>query len=154
LIGSETLVAGRWFPEPAPPGKLPVSVSEDFATRADVGVGDQIGFNVQGRIMDTEVQSIRRVDWSRMQPNFSIVFPKGPLESAPQFGILTTRVPDQTASAKLQGELVSDFPNVSILDLMRVLELLSDILDKMAWVINFMAFFSIFIGAIVLLGAI
>lgn len=154
LIDSETLLAGRWLPGPTLSGKVPVSVSEDFARRADVGVGDGIGFNVQGRVMDTEVRSVRQVDWSRMQPNFSVVFPKGPLDNAPQFGIVTTRVPDPGVSAKLQGELVAHFPNVSILDLMRLLEILGGLLDKMAWVINFMAFFSLFVGAMVLLGTI
>ena len=154
VIGSESLVEGEWFPGGDYGERVPISVSEDFAQGARVGIGDSLSFNVQGRIMHTRVKSIRRVDWTRLQPNFSIVFPSGVLESAPQFGVLTTRVPDQASSARLQGALVTAFPNVSILDLMRVLELIGDILDKMAWVINFMAFFSIFVGAMVLLGAI
>lgn len=154
ILGSESLVDGEWFSPGQTTDRIPISVSDDFAQGAGVGLGDPIGFNVQGRIMETEVGSIRSVDWTRLQPNFSIVFPKGVLESAPQFGVLTTRVPDQEGSARLQSELVQAFPNVSILDLMRILDLIEDILEKMSWVINFMAFFSIFVGAVVLMGAI
>ena len=104
--------------------------------------------------MDTRVQSIREVDWSRLQPNFSVVFPKGVLENAPQFGVITTRTKTDVGSAKLQQQLVKQFPNVSILDLKRILSLLEEILGKISWVINFMAFFSIFVGIAVLMGAI
>src|SRR5690606_11814714 len=102
LIGSESLEEGEWFSSSPTTDTVPISVSADFAERAGVGIGDRVTFNVQGRIMDTEVGSIRMVDWTRLQPNFSIVFPKGILENAPQFGVITTRVPNEEASAVLQ----------------------------------------------------
>ncbi|MAU16830.1 MAG: hypothetical protein CMH46_14980 [Muricauda sp.] len=154
LIRSERLIEGSWVNQVGPDPEIPISVSSDFATRAKVTIGDPVAFNVQGRIMNTKVQSIREVDWSRLQPNFSIVFPMGVLENAPQFGVMTTRTKDDVGSAKLQQQLVSEFPNVSILDLKRILDLLEDILGKISWVINFMAFFSIFVGVAVLMGAI
>ena len=54
--------------------------------------------------MKTKVASIRTVDWGRMQLNFNIVFPKGVLEDAPQFNVLSTHAPDEKSSAKLQSE--------------------------------------------------
>lgn len=154
LIGSERLIEGHWVNRASPDSEIPISVSNDFASRAHVAIGDPVAFNVQGRIMNTKVQSIREVDWSRLQPNFSIVFPIGVLENAPQFGVMTTRTNDDVGSAQLQQQLVREFPNVSILDLKRILDLLEDILGKISWVINFMAFFSIFVGIAVLMGAI
>ena len=68
--------------------------------------------------------------------------------------MLTTNVPNEQASAELQRELVKDFPNVSIIDLRQVLRVVENILDKISWLINFMAFFSILTGIIVLLGAV
>nr|WP_321416278.1 FtsX-like permease family protein [uncultured Allomuricauda sp.] len=154
LIGSESVIQGEWVNSFNSEGDIPISVSSDFANMAKVTVGDPVSFNVQGRIMNTAVRSIREVDWSRLQPNFSVVFPSGVLENAPQFGVMTLRTPDEGTSAKLQQTLVRDFPNVSILDLKRILSLLEDILGKIGWIINFMAFFSIFVGVAVLMGAI
>ena len=154
LIGSEKVIEGKWVNNFNSDMDIPISVSSDFANMAKVTIGDPVSFNVQGRIMNTVVQSIREVDWSRLQPNFSVVFPSGVLESAPQFSVMTLRTPNDDSSAKLQQKLVSDFPNVSILDLKRILELLEDILAKIGWIINFMAFFSIFVGVAVLMGAI
>ncbi|WP_318312778.1 ABC transporter permease [Flagellimonas crocea] len=154
LIGSERLLEGEWVGQADLGSDIPISVSSDFANMAKVAIGDPVSFNVQGRIMDTEVASIREVDWTRLQPNFSIVFPSGILENAPQFGVMTTRTENDNSSAQLQQKLVREFPNVSILDLKRILNLLEDILGKIGWVINFMAFFSIFVGIAVLMGAI
>lgn len=154
LIGSERIMAGEWVKQAGSNAEIPISVSSDFANMAKVNIGDPVAFNVQGRIMETTVQSIREVDWSRLQPNFSVVFPSGVLENAPQFGVMTLRTSDDESSASLQQQLVRDFPNVSILDLKRILALLEDILGKIGWIINFMAFFSIFVGVAVLMGAI
>ncbi len=117
-------------------------------------VGDPIIFNVQGVLMETTVGSIRKVDWARLQLNFSIVFPKGVLENAPQFNVLTTYAANEESSAGLQRDLVRKFPNISIIDLRQVYTVVEDILDKVSWIINFMAFFSILTGIIVLIGSV
>jgi putative ABC transport system permease protein len=154
LIASETMEAGEWTREVTSKDLVPISVSDNFAEDAKVQVGDDLTFNVQGVLLNTVIGSIRTVDWSRMQLNFSIVFPKGVLEEAPQFRVLTTKVPNEKQSALLQKELVKQFPNVSILDLRQVLSVIEGLLEKISWIINFMAFFSILTGIIVLLGAV
>jgi len=154
LIGSEAIESGEWVREASGARPVPVSVSRSFADDALVEVGDQVVFNVQGVEMNTVVASVRKVDWGRPQMNFSIVFPGGVLEDAPQFHVITTQVPDAETSAAIQQKLVRDFPNVSIFDLRQMLSLVEDILNKIAWLISFMAFFSILTGVIVLIGAV
>ncbi|WP_232625265.1 ABC transporter permease [Pareuzebyella sediminis] len=154
LIPSETLASGKWQGKARRTEVIPISLSDNVARDAQVTIGDPMVFNVQGVLMETEVASIRQVDWGRMQLNFSVVFPTGILEDAPQFHVLTTSAPDERTSAKVQRALVSQFPTVSILDLRQLLSLVDGILDKISWVINFMAFFSILTGIIVLIGSV
>lgn len=154
LMASETLQQGEWVSQVEDRELVPISVSDNFADDAEVEVGDRVTFNVQGVLLNTIVRSIRIVDWSRMQMNFSIVFPKGVLEDAPQFRVLTTKLPNEQSSAALQQELVRKFPNVTIIDLRQVLTVIEGLLEKISWLINFMAFFSILTGIIVLLGAV
>ncbi|MEZ7495875.1 FtsX-like permease family protein [Leeuwenhoekiella aequorea] len=155
LIASETLQAGSFTKSvESNAGIVPISVSDNFATDAQVELGDEVVFNVQGKLITTQIGSIRLVDWSRMQLNFSIVFPKGVLETAPQFGIVTTKVIDDQTSADIQRILVTQYPTLSILDLRQVLTVIEKLLTKISYIINFMAFFSILIGVIVLLGAV
>lgn len=154
LIGSEKLVSGDITADYIPGQPVPISLSDNVARDAQVALGDTLLFNVQGMPMETVVGSIREVDWGRMQLNFSVVFPTGVLENAPQFHVLTTNAPDKAASAGLQRQLVKQYPNVSILDLRQVISLIEGILDKISWVISFMAFFSILTGIIVLIGSV
>jgi len=154
IIASETIQKGKWVSTIKDTDLIPISISDNLAKDAKVSVGDKLTFNVQGVILNTIIGSVRTVDWSRMQMNFSIVFPRGVLEEAPQFRVLTTLVSDEESSAQLQQELVRKFPNVTIIDLRQVLTVIEGLLAKISWLINFMAFFSILTGIIVLLGAV
>ncbi|APG59324.1 ABC transporter permease [Christiangramia salexigens] len=154
IISSEIIEEGVWTSQTDGNGIIPISVSSNFAEDAQVEIGDIINFNVQGVLLETKIGSIRAVDWSRMQLNFSIVFPAGILEDAPQFRVLTTRTPNEASSAQLQRELVKEFPNISVLDLRQVLSVIENVLSRISWLINFMAFFSLITGIIVLLGAV
>jgi putative ABC transport system permease protein len=102
----------------------------------------------------TIVGSLRQVDWRRMETNFRVVFPVGVLEAAPQFHVLVARVPSSDVSAHFQQALVRSFPNASVIDLELVLRVLDDILDKIGFVIRFMAGFSILTGLVVLIASV
>ncbi|MGB5983205.1 MAG: FtsX-like permease family protein [Nonlabens sp.] len=154
LTSSETLLRGSFDQEQSADDQIKISISDNLAKDALLDVGDPVTFNIQGVLMKTVVGSIRQVDWSQLNPNFSIVFPAGILEDAPQFNVVSTAVVDEEASARLQRELVSKFPNVTVIDLRQVFNLVEDILSKISWVINFMAFFSILTGLIVLIGSV
>ncbi|HYV29646.1 MAG TPA: FtsX-like permease family protein, partial [Candidatus Binatia bacterium] len=56
-------------------------------------------------------------------------------------------------SARLQRQVVKAFPNVSIIDLTLILQTLDSILGKIAFVIRFMAMFTVLTGLLVLAGA-
>jgi putative ABC transport system permease protein len=154
VIDSEEVINGKWIAELKPNDPVVISISENLAESTKVTIGDTIVFNVQGVLMETTVGSIRKVDWKQLQPNFNVVFPKGVLEQAPQFNVILTSVPDESASADLQRDLVAKYPNVSIIDLRQVYTIIEDILNKVSWIINFMAFFSIVTGIIVLIGSV
>jgi putative ABC transport system permease protein len=154
LMLTESVTSGEFVPQMPTDGLIPISLSNNVAWDAQVKVGDTLAFNIQGVLMQTVVSSIREIDWGQMRMNFNIIFPKGVLENAPQFHVLSTNSPDAKTSANLQRELVREFPNVSVIDLRQVLVLIQGILDKISWVINFMAFFSILTGIIVLIGSV
>ncbi|WP_224488076.1 ABC transporter permease [Robertkochia flava] len=154
MVDSEELISGAFVDSADRQGVIPISVSENFVDDANVSLGDSISFNVQGVIMPTVIKSVRRVDWSRMEPNFNILFPAGILENAPQFRVFTTKAGNENVSARFQQQLVRLFPNISVLDLRQLLNVLQDLLGKISWIINFIASFSIITGIIVLFGAI
>jgi putative ABC transport system permease protein len=155
LAATETLLSGTWHP-PVANGEapIPVSLEDGIARNLRVGLGDEIIFDVQGVPVKTVVASLREVDWRRLSPNFFVVFPPGTIEDAPAMHMMLTRVENSEQSARLQREIVRQFPNVSAADLTLILQTVSSVLDKISFVVRFMALFTVGTGLIVLSGTI
>ena len=154
LTDSERLTEGKWHGAVEQDGTIYVSLEKQYAERIHAKIGDKLTFNVQGALVPAVVGSFREVDWNRIQTNFRVLFPKGVLEDAPQFHVLITRVPEGNASANFQQQVVKNFPNISVIDLSLVLNVLDEILSKIGFVIRFMAAFSIITGIVVLIASV
>lgn len=155
LSSTEKITKGTWYGKPVATGStIPISLEQGFARRQRINLGDTMVFNVQGAPLTTIVSSFREVEWNRVQTNFLVVFPAGVLEAAPQFHVLLTHVGSDQASARFQQDMVRRFPTVSIIDLALILSTLDEILDQIAFVIRFMAGFSILTGLVVLIASV
>jgi putative ABC transport system permease protein len=154
LTSSEKITKGKWSGKADDAGKIFISLDENFAKNNSIKIGDTMIFNVQGAQVNTMVGSLRKIDWGRVQTNFLVVFPTGVLEKAPQFHVLVTRIDSKDVSARFQQQLVQKFPNVTVIDLSAVLNIVSSIIDKVGFIIRFMAAFSIFTGLIVLIASV
>lgn len=155
LVSTEQIVEGSWTgtvdPDQEP---YPVSVEQGIANDLNLSLGDTLTFDVQGLPIETVVGSIRKVEWQRVQPNFFVVFPTGVLEAAPKFHVMVTRTETEEQSALLQRIVVQRFPNVSAIDLSLILQTLDSIMAKAAFVIRFMALFTVATGFMVLAAAV
>lgn len=150
---TETLVAGEFATEPASiEDVVPLSLEEDIARDMKVGIGDELTLDVQGIPVRTRVTSLRRVDWSRFNLNFFMVFPPGVLEDAPGFHVVTTRTPTPEASGDLQRRLAREFANVTAIDLTQILATVRDILGKISTVVTVLAGFTVLAGLPILIG--
>ena len=138
------------LPEPGKP--VPLSLEEQIAKDMHLGIGDEIALDVQGISIPARVTSLRRVDWSRFNLNFFMVFPPGVLEDAPGFHVVTTKTTSAAASGELQRALVKDFANVSAIDLTLILETVRDILGKISAVVSVLAGFTVLAGLPILIG--
>ncbi len=151
LIDSEEIIEGAWRGQVEESDSIFVSISKGYM---GLELGDELLFNVQGALLKTYVGSFREIDWRRVQTNFLVLFPQGVLEQAPQFHVVVTRVDDTMTGARFQQEIVRKYPNISVIDLELILKTLEDVLGKVAFVIQFMAFFSIGTGIIVMISSI
>ena len=154
VVASERLVSGRWWEPGARAGDRPgISMETELAQELNVGVGDEIVWDVQGIQVPTRVTSLREVDWARFEPNFFVVFQPGSLEDAPQTLVTLTRVESPAARGTLQRRLAEELPNVTTLDLSVVQEALERLVDRVVLAIRFMAAFTLATGTLVLIGA-
>ncbi|SEF78115.1 ABC transporter permease [Algoriphagus boritolerans] len=153
LIASETLAAGELIPLGARGDSIFVSLEKGFGEGNGLKIGDEIEFNVQGRPIKTYIGSFRDVKFNQVSTNFLVLFPTGVLEQAPKFHVIITKTKNDREAADVQSEIVRTFPNISIINLGTIVETLEDILGKISFVIQFMAFFSIATGILVLISS-
>ena len=154
---SETIVSGKWFSDSAvkvarDTGEI--SLEEGIATELNVKLGDIITWDVQGVEIPTRVTSLRKVVWTRFEPNFFVVFAPPVLKGAPNQYVLLAQVKDPTAVALLQREVVNRFPNVSSIDLTAIKRTVDKIVGKVSLAIRFMALFSLAVAIPVLFSAV
>jgi putative ABC transport system permease protein len=154
IVAGQPWAKGAWLsPHPADE-PVPISVEAGVARELGVKVGDDVTWDVQGVTIPTRVASLRDVEWARFEPNFFIIFPEGPLRSAPQTFLTLTRVTDAGHRARLQRTVAEAYPNVTALDLAQVQEVIEKVVARVTLAIRFMALFSLAAGVVVLLGAV
>ncbi|WP_163337243.1 ABC transporter permease [Desulfopila sp. IMCC35008] len=132
---------------------VPVSILDSVAEMGDMEKGDLLEFNIQGVELTAEVTSIRSRNRSMLYPFFYFVFPTRVLDKAPKtfFGALHAK---ETSIGKMQSEIVSKYPNVSLINMARAASEIGSIMEKLARVINFLALFSMSAGALILMSSI
>ncbi len=155
LMDTEKITAGK-FVGRVTPGELrvPISMEEGLAKDLQLTLGDELGFNVQGVPLTAYVASLRAVEWQRVAPNFFVVFPEGVLEPAPKTFVAALRAASSADTARVQQAVVKEFPSVSSLDLSLIMQTIDGIFSKVAFVVSFLALFTVVTGVIVLVGAI
>ncbi|OUW18242.1 MAG: hypothetical protein CBD18_03005 [Opitutales bacterium TMED158] len=153
LRDHETLIEGDFKGQSSLGGQepIPISVEQRMVEALHLKLGDVLNWDVQGFPVETRVDSIRKVDWRQMQPNFFVVFPAGVLEAAPANHLVALRAEGTERIATLQGKVVKRFSNVSAINLEMVLNSLQEIFDKIGLVVRFMASFTILTGLIALI---
>jgi putative ABC transport system permease protein len=151
---NEELIAGRWW-DSGTPG-VEVSIEESLVERWQIGIGDEITFDVLGREITARVSSIRRVQWEDFRSGgFMFVFKPGTFEGAPHTYIATVRGPtDPAVRARLQAGLVSRFPNVSVIDMREILQTVRGLVDNVTMAVTVVGTLVLLSGALILVGAV
>lgn len=144
------IVAGRWW---APGGAAVESSMEvDIAGRLGIRVGDVLTWDIAGNRVEAPVTSLRRVNWNSFTPNFFVVFSPGALDGQPTSWIGSFHLPAERIATA--DALLAAHPNISLIDLDRILDTVRDIADKVTRAVSAVFWFALAAGVLVLLGAI
>ena len=79
MTDGEELAAGRFIPQASMDDEpIPISISQGLLEDMGLGLGDRLLFNVQGLPLETEIASVRKVDWNQIAAEFFLCFsPRG-----------------------------------------------------------------------------
>jgi putative ABC transport system permease protein len=126
-----------------------ISVEERYAKRLGYELGDVLGFDVQGIEVESRIVNFRRVKWNDFQPNFFILFQPGVLEEAPKSFLGSVSGVSLEQKPLLQNGIVKQFPNVSMIDVARLVERILQLTRQLSFALQFMAILSIVAGLVV-----
>ncbi|MEM7023813.1 MAG: FtsX-like permease family protein, partial [Pseudomonadota bacterium] len=150
--GSE-IVAGEWWPEDYDGPPL-VSVEDDVADAYGVGVGDTLGFNVLGRIVEAEIASLRaEIDWGRARLDFVFVLSPGVLEAAPHTLAAAVEVPPD-AEPMLLDRMAEELPNVTPISVRELVARVDEVMTRIKLAVAAVASVTLLSGVLVLAGAV
>ena len=145
------IVAGEWWPADYRGAPL-ISLDAEVARGLGLGVGDTMTINVLGREVEARIANLRRIRWTSLAINFTIVFAPGTLEGAPQTHIATARVTPEE-EARLLTAVTDRFVNVSAIRVRDALDAVGGVLGDIAAATRATAAVTLAAGLLVLAGA-
>jgi putative ABC transport system permease protein len=156
LQENERLLEGTWWGDAPVAGGAEVSIEENIRERFGVGIGDDMDFDVLGRIVTARVASVREVDFRDFRAGgFMLVFRPGSFDGAPHTYIAAVQGPmEPEARARMQGRLIEAYPNVSVIDLREVLETIQGIVQNVTLAVTIVGALVLLSGALILVGAV
>ena len=147
-----SVVAGPWWPADYSGPPL-VSLEADLARGWGLAIGDTMRVNVLGRDIDFRVANLRHVNWRGLAINFTLVASPGLLEQAPHMHIATVKTPPG-GDATLLRAVTDALPNVTGIRVADVLQVVADVVGKLAAALSAAGSVTLVSGALVLAGAV
>jgi putative ABC transport system permease protein len=130
-----------------------ICVSEEAARILNLKAGAVVDWNIWNRNLRTRVACIERTESIRMSGRFEFLFNQGQLENLPAvyYGSARVRPPDVAA---LQRVVYRRFPTVTVVNVADVMQIVEDVVQRIASVIRFISGFTILAGAVMVASSV
>lgn len=130
----------------------PLSILDTAASMLNVGMGDQVRFNIQGIEIVGQITSIRTRYERGPSPYFYFLFEPSVLSAAPQIQFATAHV-SENAIPELQGKLVREFPAVTTIDGTAIAKQIQELVVQMSRLVYVFTLLALLTGVMVLISS-
>jgi putative ABC transport system permease protein len=155
LQDEQSVAEGR-FTGQVEPGAAIIPISTNLGPNWHLKLGDEVVWDVSGISLHTRIGSIRKSEGTRLDlgREFPVIFPLGALDGAPKTFALTARAPTPAVAKKIQRAATAAYPGVMALDIGVFIAAFEKIFRKVAFIVEFMALFTVATGVIMLAAAV
>jgi putative ABC transport system permease protein len=145
------ILRGAWW-VPADPAPQ-VCVAEDAAAILKLKPGDVLEWDIWRHSIQTRVACIERTESVRMAARFEFLFSPAQLAAFPAvyYGTARVRPPDVAA---LQRVMYRQFPTVTVVNVADVMQIVEDVVQRIAIIVRFISAFTILAGAIMVASSV
>jgi putative ABC transport system permease protein len=149
---NDTLVLnGAWW---KPGDRDPqLCASEEAAKILNLKPGTLVDWNIWNHNLRTRVACIERTESIRMTGRFEFIFNSGQLENLPAVYYGSARVRPADVAA-MQREVYRKFPTVTVVNVADVMQIVEDVVQRIAAVIRFISGFTILAGAVMVASSV
>ncbi len=154
LPESNDLLEGTW----GEPGS--VSVESGVADDLGLKIGDTVSFVISSQTVSAKINTIRKVHWREMKPNFYFIFTPDVLKDIPGTWLVSFKAPESSASASTTNSqtdantflntLSRDFPTVSLMDIRTMAGKIQVLLTQIVWSITVLAGLGVVAGLLLI----
>ncbi|MBE0407750.1 ABC transporter permease [Psychrobacter sp. AOP22-C1-22] len=136
------------------PGQVvaPLSILDTAASLLNVGMGDEVRFNIQGIEIVGQITSIRSRYEQGPSPYFYFLFEPSVLSAAPQIQFATAHVTADDIP-DLQGQLVRTFPAVTTIDGTAIAQQVQELVAQMSRLVYVFTLLALLTGIMVLISS-
>ncbi|MEZ9267463.1 ABC transporter permease [Vibrio splendidus] len=136
------VLEGSWTQEQG------VSVESDVAEQLGLKIGDELSFTINSQNVTAKVNSIRKVEWREMKPNFYFIFTPDVLSSIPSTWLVSFRLEEQ--HNQMLNELSRNHPTVSLMDIRKMGSKIQELLKQIVWSITVLAALGVVAGLLLI----
>ncbi|MEZ8511085.1 ABC transporter permease [Vibrio splendidus] len=136
------VLEGSWTQEQG------VSVESDVAEQLGLKIGDELSFTINSQNVSAKVNSIRKVEWREMKPNFYFIFTPDVLSSIPSTWLVSFRLEEQ--HNQMLNELSRNHPTVSLMDIRKMGSKIQELLKQIVWSITVLAALGVVAGLLLI----
>jgi putative ABC transport system permease protein len=143
------LQSGEWWHGNDPQ----VCVEQEAARMLNVKVGSQMTWTAASRSVTARVACVEKTESLRLGARFEFLFNPGSLDGFPAIYYGSLRMKPSAVPA-LQRISYEAFPTVTVINVADVLDIVQQVVDQIARVIQFLSAFAVLAGAIILASAV
>ncbi|HAS6347042.1 TPA: FtsX-like permease family protein [Vibrio vulnificus] len=132
------VIEGSWVP------KLAVSVESEVANEMGIKIGDELTFVISSQTFKATVNTIRKVEWRDMKPNFYFIFSNDVMASMPGSYLVSYRIEEQQVS--VLNQLSRAHPTVTVLDIRTMATKIQSLIEQIVWSISILAVLGVIAG--------
>lgn len=136
------VLKGAWTQEKG------VSVESEVAEQLGLEIGDELTFTINSQSVVANVNSIRKVEWREMKPNFYFIFTPDVLSAIPSTWLVSFRLEEQ--HNQMLNELSRNHPTVSLMDIRKMGSKIQELLKQIVWSITVLAALGVVAGLLLI----
>ena len=130
-----------------------VCVAEEAARILGSSRATMIDWSIWNRNIRTRVACVQRTESIRMAARFEFLFNPGQLDGLPAMYYGSARVRPADVPA-LQRVVYQQFPTVTVVNMADVMQIVEEVVDRIAMVIRFISAFTVLAGAIMVASSV